>query len=103
LVPHPTGEGMLWNPFYDFTGTEGKTKRNRIDATLYAMIKLNNGLSYRVNFGTDYYSGQEQMFYAKASTSQGFGNAKAEQKAVFDRGWTLEHILSYLKPLDNIA
>ena len=74
---------MLWNPFYDFTGTEGKTKRNRIDATLYAMIKLNNGLSYRVNFGTDYYSGQEQMFYAKASTSQGFGNAKAEQKAVF--------------------
>ena len=97
LVPHPTGEGMLWNPFYDFTGTEGKTKRNRIDATLYAMIKLNNGLSYRVNFGTDYYSGQEQMFYAKASTSQGFGNAKAEQKAVFDRGWTLEHILSYAK------
>lgn len=97
LVPHPTGEGMLWNPFYDFTGTEGKTKRNRIDATLYAMIKLNNGLSYRINFGTDYYSGQEQMFYAKASTSQGFGNAKAEQKAVFDRGWTLEHILSYAK------
>lgn len=45
------------------------------------MIKLDNGLSYRVNFGTDYYSGQEQMFYAKASTSQGFGNAKAEQKA----------------------
>jgi hypothetical protein len=31
LVPHPTGEGMLWNPFYDFSGTEGRTKRNRID------------------------------------------------------------------------
>lgn len=97
LVPHPTGEGMLWNPFYDFTGTEGKTKRNRIDATLYAMVKFDNGLSYRINFGTDYYSGQEQMFYGKASTSQGFGNAKAEQKATFDRGWTLEHILSYSK------
>lgn len=97
LVPHPTGEGMLWNPFYDFSGTEGRTKRNRIDATIYAMIKLDNGLSYRVNFGTDYYSGQEQMFYAKASTSQGFGNAKAEQKATFDRGWTLEHILAYSK------
>ncbi|MCD7942155.1 MAG: SusC/RagA family TonB-linked outer membrane protein [Bacteroides intestinalis] len=97
LVPHPTGEGMLWNPFYDFSGTEGRTKRNRIDATIYAMIKLDNGLSYRVNFGTDYYSGQEQMFYAKASTSQGFGNAKAEQKATFDRGWTLEHILACSK------
>ena len=97
LVPHPTGEGMLWNPFYDFSGTEGRTKKNRIDATIYAMIKLDNGLSYRVNFGTDYYSGQEQMFYAKASTSQGFGNAKAEQKATFDRGWTLEHILAYSK------
>lgn len=24
LVPHPTGEGMLWNPFYDFTGNQGK-------------------------------------------------------------------------------
>ena len=97
LVPHPTGEGMLWNPFYDFTGVQGKTKRNRIDATLYAMIKLDCGLSYRVNFGTDYYSGQEQSFYAKASTQQGFGNSQASQKAVFDRGWTLEHILSYVR------
>ena len=34
LVPHPTGEGMLWNPFYDFSGTEGRTKRNRIATTI---------------------------------------------------------------------
>ena len=97
LVPHPTGEGMLWNPFYDFTGTDGITKRNQIEATLYTQIKLNNGLSYRANFGTNYYSGQEQMFYSKASTSQGFGNAKAEQKLMFERGWTFENILGYSK------
>ncbi len=97
LVPHPVGEGMLWNPFYDFTGVQGKTKRNRLDATLYAQLQLDNGLSYRVNFGTDYYSGQAQSFNASASTSQGFGEAKASQDLTFDRGWTLENILGYAK------
>lgn len=97
LVPHPTGEGMLWNPFYDFTGTQGRTKRNQIDATLYAQVKLENGLSYRANFGTNYYSGQEQMFYSAASTSQGFGDARANQNVVFERGWTFENILNYSK------
>lgn len=97
LVPHPAGEGMLWNPFYDFTGTEGKTKRNQIDATLYARIQLDNGFSYQANFGTNYYSGQEQMFWASKSTAQGLGDAKAEQKVAFERGWTFENILGYSK------
>lgn len=97
LVPHPTGEGMLWNPFYDFTGNQGKTKRNQIDATLYAQITLDNGLSYRANFGTNYYSGQEQAFYASASTQQGFGHARANQNLEFKRSWTFENILSYNK------
>jgi len=97
LVPHPTGEGMLWNPFYDFTGNQAKTKRNQIDATIYAQVTLGNGLSYRANFGTNYYSGQEQAFYASASTQQGFGDARANQNVIFDRGWTFENILGYSK------
>ncbi|MDH6343093.1 TonB-linked SusC/RagA family outer membrane protein [Parabacteroides sp. PM6-13] len=97
LVVHPTGEGMLWNPFYDFTGNQGKTKRNQIDATLYAQIKLNNGLSYRANFGTNYYSGQAQSFNASESTQQKHGDALASQSLAFERGWTFENILSYSK------
>lgn len=97
LVPHPTGEGMLWNPFYDFTGRKGKTKRNQIDTMIYAQLQLKNGLSYRANFGYNYYSGQEQNFWSAATTDQGFGNSKAEQKAEFQRGWTFENILGYSK------
>jgi TonB-linked SusC/RagA family outer membrane protein len=98
LVMHPGGEGMLYNDFYNYWGgRKAITKRNQLDMTLYANITLPFGLSYRANFGTSYYSGQDQGFWASASTEQKMGNATANQNLAFNRGWTMEHILGYAK------
>ena len=94
LIPHPCGEPLQYNSFYDLDGVKRQKKSNNIITNLYINVNLFKGLTYRANFGTSLYIKQEQEFFSHFSTVTGLGNPRAKQSNWFNRGWNFENILS---------
>ena len=95
LIPHPCGEPLQVNSFYDLDGVVKENKMNNVIANIYATVNFLKGFSYRVNFGSSLNVKQEQEFYSHFSTETGLGDPKAKQSIWFDRGWSFENILAY--------
>lgn len=95
LIPHPCGEPLQFNSFYDLDGVIRQKRSNNLVANLYVDVNLFKGLTYRANFGTSLYIKQEQEFFSHFSTVTGLGNPRSKQSIWFDRGWNFENILSY--------
>ncbi len=99
VIPSPAGETLYYSQILNFDNEKytKRHKRNRLDATLYATIKLYDGLTYRANFGTDLYVVQDLTFESSKSGENYGKQAQTEQKRPIDRGWTFENILNYSK------
>ncbi len=95
LIPHPCGEPLQYNSFYDLDGVKRQKKSNNILTNFYVNVNLFKGLTYRANFGTSLYIKQEQEFFSHFSTVTGLGNPRAKQSNWFNRGWNFENILNY--------
>jgi TonB-linked SusC/RagA family outer membrane protein len=95
IIPHPAGEPLSTNPFYDLEGIKDKNVNQRLLTNLYLIINPFKGLSYRANFGYNINVTQNQHFASKYSTETNLGNPLAYENFGFDRGWTFENILAY--------
>lgn len=99
IIPQPAGETLLYNTLLDFDNVTKKYKRNRIESTLYAIVNLYDGLTYRANFGTDLYIAQDQEFESSKSAARYGDEPRAYQNRPIDRGWTFENIINYTKSI----
>jgi TonB-linked SusC/RagA family outer membrane protein len=95
IIPHPAGEPLNTNSFYDLEGIKDQNNSQRLLTNLYLTINLLKGLSYRANFGYNLNVTQNQHFASHFSTETNLGNPLAYQSFAFDHGWTFENILSY--------
>jgi TonB-linked SusC/RagA family outer membrane protein len=103
IIPHPCGEPLQTNSFYDLEGVVRQNKNNRLLTNLYMTINLFKGLSYRANFGSNLNINQEQGFNSHYSTVTALGNPNSYQNLRFDRSWTFENILSYNTTINSHA
>ena len=101
LIPHPAGETLAFNPFYNIDGTKNENKRSRVSSVLYAQFNIIEGLTYRITFGADLNIGQNRGWAGYYSTTTGLSDPRANQNLTFDRDWSLENIVTYKKTLWN--
>lgn len=92
----PDGDGIHTNPLTDIIGdTEDQRKITRIFSSAYGEVKILDGLSYRLNVGTDYSSFRKGVFESSFSKSGGTSEAAWEANNEFE--YTVENILNYSK------
>ena len=101
LIPHPAGETLAFNPFYNIDGTRNENKRSRLSSSVYAQFNIIEGLTFRMNFGSDLNVGQNRGWASYYSTTTGMSDPRANQDLSFNRDWTLENILTYKKTLSQ--
>ncbi len=78
-----------------------QTKRYRIFNSLFAEVKILEGLKYRVNFGPDFTLARSGRFVGALTNARKGGDALATNENRFGFNCTLENILSYTKTFDG--
>ena len=99
LIFSPTNDALLTNPLAEIVpGAQiDETKRYRLFNSLYAEVKIIEGLKYRVNFGPDFTISRWGRFVGAATNARKFGDPQATVRNNNGFNWTLENILSYNK------
>lgn len=95
----PGSNNQVWNPLGDILPGAAVEDRTRFGtfSTLYADVKLTDGLKYRLNAGAEIRSETYGNFYAsKTNYRRGAANSSSNRSS-FDVSYTLENILTYDK------
>ena len=99
IIFAPTNDALLTNPLSEIVpGAQvDETKRYRIFNSLYAELKLMEGLSYRVNFGPDFTIQRAGRFVGALTNDRKGGEALASTNDRIGFNWLLENIVNYNK------
>jgi TonB-linked SusC/RagA family outer membrane protein len=95
IVFKPTPDAQRDNPLSDVNNWLDDRLRNRVFGTLFASVKLAEGLDYRVNFGPDLTFQRNGSFIgAQTQSKQGAGSdASVRDQKTFD--YTLDNLITY--------
>lgn len=99
MIFEPTNDALLSNPLAEIVpGAQiDNIKKYRMFNSLYANVKITEGLSYRVNFGPDFTNQKNGRFIGSLTNARRRGDALAGTGAAFGFNYTLENILNYSK------
>ncbi|MFD2523643.1 SusC/RagA family TonB-linked outer membrane protein [Emticicia soli] len=99
IIFSPTNDALLTNPLAEIVpGAQvDETKKYRLFNSLYAEVKIIEGLKYRVNFGPDFTISRWGRFIGAATNARKLGDPQASAQNNIGFNWTLENIVSYNK------
>ena len=99
IIFSPTNDALLTNPLAEIVpGAQvDNTKKYRIFNSIYAEVKIIEGLKYRVNFGPDFTISRWGRFIGGATNARKLGDPQASARNDFGFNWTLENIVTYNK------
>ena len=99
-----TNDPLLTNPLFEvIPGAQvDNIKKYRIFNSLFAELKIMDGLMFRTNFGPDFTISRAGRFIGSATNSSKLGSANASTESQFGFNYTLENILTYTKTFNNI-
>lgn len=99
IIFSPTNDALLTNPLAEVVpGAQvDNTKKYRIFNSIYAEVKIIEGLKYRVNFGPDFTISRWGRFIGGATNARKLGDPQASTRNDFGFNWTLENIVTYNK------
>jgi TonB-linked SusC/RagA family outer membrane protein len=99
IIFAPTNDALLTNPLAEIVpGAQiDEQKRYRILNSLFAELKIMEGLTYRVNFGPDFTIQRAGRFTGSATNALKGGAPTASTNNFFAFNWVLENIVNYNK------
>ncbi|MEA5137996.1 SusC/RagA family TonB-linked outer membrane protein [Arcicella rigui] len=95
----PTNDALLTNPLAEIVpGAQvDNTKKYRIFNSIYAEVKILDGLKYTARFGPDFTISRWGRFIGAQTNARKGGDPQASNENRFGFNWTLENILNYSK------
>jgi TonB-linked SusC/RagA family outer membrane protein len=95
----PTNDALLTNPLAEIVpGAQVNNRKSyRIFNSIFAEVKVMEGLKYRVNFGPDFSNDRQGRFIGSQTNARKGGDPQASNTNGFGFNWTLENILAYNK------
>jgi TonB-linked SusC/RagA family outer membrane protein len=105
LIFEPTNDALLSNPLAEIVDgvNVDNTKKYRIFNSIYAEVKIIDGLTYRLNFGPDFTQQRWGRFIGSETNNRRRGDAQAFNENRFGFNMTLENILNYSKTFGKHA
>lgn len=99
LVFEPTNDALLSNPLSEIAPGVNidNSKKYRIFNSIYAEVKIMEGLSYRLNLGPDFTQQRYGRFIGSETNNRRRGDAQAFNENRFGFNVTMENILNYNK------
>ncbi|MES2796007.1 MAG: TonB-dependent receptor [Bacteroidota bacterium] len=99
IIFAPTNDALLTNPLAEIVpGAQvDNIKKYRMFNSLYASVKIMEGLNYRVNFGPDFTNRRRGQFVGAQTNARKGGDALASVSSDFGFNYTVENILNYNK------
>lgn len=103
IIFSPTNDALLTNPLAEVVpGAQiDETKKYRIFNSIYAEVKIIEGLKYRVNFGPDFTIQRWGRFIGGATNARKLGDPQASVQNNNGFNWTLENIVNYNKTFNG--
>jgi len=98
LIPFPGGQSRVANIVNEWEYSTDQRQTMRIMGTLFAEVKLFDGLKYHINFGPDYRNYRDGIYNDGKSVTRG-GSSYASYGGNSDFSWTLDNLLYYDKTL----
>lgn len=101
LIFEPTNDALLSNPLSEVEPgvNVDNTKRYRIFNSIYAEVKILDGLTYRLNFGPDFTISRWGRFIGSETNARRRGDAQAFNENRFGFNFTMENIVNYNKTI----
>lgn len=105
LIFEPTNDALLSNPLAEIVDgvNVDNTKKYRIFNSIYAEVKIIDGLTYRLNFGPDFTQQRWGRFIGSETNNRRRGDAQAFNENRFGFNMTMENILNYSKTFGKHA
>jgi TonB-linked SusC/RagA family outer membrane protein len=99
LIFEPTNDALLSNPLSEVEPGVNidNTKRYRIFNSIYAEVKILEGLTYRLNLGPDFTQSRWGRFIGSETNNRRRGDAQAFNENRFGFNFTMENIVNYNK------
>jgi TonB-linked SusC/RagA family outer membrane protein len=99
----PTNDALLTNPMSEFVaGAQiDEIKKYRIFNSIYAEVKLLEGLQLKINFGPDFTLARSGRFIGSLTNANKGGSPTAAENNQFGFNWTLENVLTYHKTFNK--
>ncbi|GAB3763644.1 SusC/RagA family TonB-linked outer membrane protein [Spirosoma pomorum] len=99
IIFSPTNDALLTNPLAEIVpGAQiDETRRYRIFNSVYAEVKILEGLKYRVNFGPDFTINRWGRFIGAQTNARKGGDAQASVENRIGFNYTVENIVNYTK------
>lgn len=99
LIFEPTNDALLSNPLAEIApgANVDNTKKYRIFNSIYAEVKIIDGLTYRLNLGPDFTQERWGRFIGSETNNRRRGDAQAFNENRFGFNMTMENILNYNK------
>jgi TonB-linked SusC/RagA family outer membrane protein len=99
LIFEPTNDALLSNPLSEVEPgvNVDNTKKYRIFNSIYAEVKIIDGLTYRLNLGPDFTISRWGRFIGSETNNRRRGDAQAFNENRFGFNFTMENILNYGK------
>ncbi|MDP1814786.1 MAG: TonB-dependent receptor [Leadbetterella sp.] len=99
LIFEPTNDALLSNPLAEIVDgvNVDNTKKYRIFNSIYAEVKIIDGLTYRLNLGPDFTQQRWGRFIGSETNNRRRGDAQAFNENRFGFNMTMENILNYSK------
>ncbi len=105
LIFEPTNDALLSNPLSEIEPGVNidNRKKYRIFNSIYAEVKILEGLTYRLNFGPDFTQDRWGRFIGSETNARRRGDAQAFNENRFGFNFTVENILNYNKTIGKHA
>lgn len=99
LIFEPTNDALLSNPLSEVEPGVNidNTKKYRIFNSIYAEVKILEGLTYRLNLGPDFTMSRWGRFIGSETNARRRGDAQAFNENRFGFNMTMENIVNYNK------
>ncbi len=99
LLFEPTNDALLSNPLSEVEPGVNidNTKKYRIFNSIYAEVKILDGLTYRLNLGPDFTQERYGRFIGSETNNRRRGDAQAFNENRFGFNFTMENIVNYNK------
>ncbi len=99
LIFEPTNDALLSNPLSEVEPGVNidNTKKYRIFNSIYAEVKILDGLTYRLNLGPDFTQSRWGRFIGSETNARRRGDAQAFNENRFGFNMTMENIVNYNK------
>jgi TonB-linked SusC/RagA family outer membrane protein len=99
LIFEPTNDALLSNPLAEIVDgvNVDNTRKYRVFNSVYAEVKIIDGLTYRLNLGPDFTQERWGRFIGSETNNRRRGDAQAFNENRFGFNMTMENILNYSK------